>query len=56
MGMYEHPPTISFLILLQIYYREFTSSDLFGNLLKSTIALFGVLNPMGTAPLFIAIT
>jgi|SRR5215472_17329879 len=34
--------------------REITTSDLFGYLLKSTIALFVVLNPIGTVPLFIA--
>jgi len=31
--------------------REITTSDLFGYLLKSTIALFVVLNPIGTVPL-----
>ena len=36
--------------------REITTSDLFGHLLKSIIALFVVLNPIGTVPLFIAIT
>ena len=36
--------------------REITTSDLSGHLLKSTIALFVVLNPIGTVPLFIAIT
>ena len=36
--------------------QEITTSDLFGHLLKSTIALFVVLNPIGTVPLFIAIT
>jgi multiple antibiotic resistance protein len=43
-------------MLSQIYYREFTRSEEFGNLLKSTIALFVVLNPIGTVPLFMAIT
>jgi multiple antibiotic resistance protein len=42
----------AFANLLQ---REFTSSDLFEHLLKSSIALFVVLNPIGTVPLFIAI-
>ena len=36
--------------------REITTSDLSGHLLKSTIVLFVVLNPIGTVPLFIAIT
>src|SRR5215469_1096992 len=36
--------------------REITTSDLFGHLLKSIIALFVVLNPIGTVPLFIVIT
>ena len=46
----------SFNALASLLRREFTSSDLFGHLLKSTIALFVVLNPIGTVPLFIAIT
>ena len=45
--------TSAFANLLQ---RGFTSSDVFGDVLKSTIALFVVLNPIGTVPLFIAIT
>jgi len=36
--------------------REFTRSEEFGDLLESTIALFVVLNPIGTIPLFIVIT
>ena len=44
-------------MLLQIYYRGYlwvrTAAR---DLLKSTIALFVVLNPIGTVPLFIAIT
>jgi len=36
--------------------KEFTRSEVFGDLLKSTIALFVVLNPIGTVSLFIAIT
>jgi len=46
----------SFNALASLLQREFTSSNLFGHLLKSTIALFVVLNPIGTVPLFIAIT
>jgi len=45
--------TNTFTGLLQ---KEFTSSKVFGDLLKSTIALFVVLNPIGTVPLFIGIT
>jgi len=36
--------------------REFSRSEAFVELLKSTIALFVVLNPIGTVPLFIGIT
>jgi len=46
----------SFNALVSLLQREVTSSDLFGQLLKSTIALFVVLNPIGTVPLFISIT
>jgi multiple antibiotic resistance protein len=46
----------SFNALASLLQREVTSSDLFGQLLKSTIALFVVLNPIGTVPLFISIT
>jgi multiple antibiotic resistance protein len=46
----------SFNALASLLQREFTSSDLFEHLLKSTIALFVVLNPIGTVPLFISIT
>jgi MarC family integral membrane protein len=45
--------TNTFTGLLQ---KEFTSSKVFGDLLKSTIALFVVFNPIGTIPLFIGIT
>ena len=44
-------------MLLQIYYRGYLwVQDAARDLLKSTIALFVVLNPIGTVPLFIAIT
>ena len=46
----------SFNAFASLLQREVTSSDLFGQLLKSTIALFVVLNPIGTVPLFISIT
>jgi multiple antibiotic resistance protein len=45
-----------FNVLANQLQREITTSYLFGHLLKSTIALFVVLNPIGTVPLFIAIT
>jgi len=47
---------LSFNALASLLQREVTSSDLIGQLLKSSIALFVVLNPIGTVPLFIAIT
>ena len=45
-----------FNALANLLQREITTSDLFGHLLKSTIVLFVVLNPIGTVPLFFAIT
>jgi multiple antibiotic resistance protein len=45
-----------FNAVTNLLHREFTRSEVFGELLKSTIALFVVLNPIGTVPLFIAIT
>jgi multiple antibiotic resistance protein len=45
-----------FNAVANLLHREFTRSEIFGDLLKSTIALFVVLNPIGTVPLFIAIT
>ena len=36
--------------------KEFTRSELFGESLKSTIALFVVLNPIGTVPFFIVVS
>ncbi|MGA9150684.1 MAG: MarC family protein [Candidatus Nitrosopolaris sp.] len=43
-------------IFTNLLHRVLTNSDVFGDLLKSTVALFVVLNPVGTVPLFIAIT
>ena len=45
-----------FNAVANLLQREFTRSEIFGDLLKSTIALFVVLNPIGTVPLFITIT
>jgi TRAP-type C4-dicarboxylate transport system permease large subunit len=45
-----------FNAVANLLHREFTRSEVFGDLLKSTIALFVVLNPIGTVPLFVAIT
>ena len=45
-----------FNAVANLLQREFTRSEEFGDLLKSTIALFVVLNPIGTVPLFITIT
>jgi multiple antibiotic resistance protein len=45
-----------FNAVANLLQREFTRSEELGDLLKSTIALFVVLNPIGTVPLFIAIT
>jgi hypothetical protein len=45
-----------FNAVANLLHREFTRSEELGDLLKSTIALFVVLNPIGTIPLFIAIT
>jgi multiple antibiotic resistance protein len=42
--------------LANLLQRVFVGSDATRDLLKSTIALFVVLNPIGTVPLFIAIT
>jgi multiple antibiotic resistance protein len=42
--------------LANLLQRIFVGSDATRDLLKSTIALFVVLNPIGTVPLFIAIT
>jgi multiple antibiotic resistance protein len=52
----EHALVQFFNAFSDLLQREFTRSDVFGDLLKSTIALFVVLNPIGTVPLFIAIT
>ncbi|MGB6530426.1 MAG: MarC family protein, partial [Candidatus Nitrosopolaris sp.] len=42
--------------LANLLQRLFMGPDAARDLLKSTIALFVVLNPIGTVPLFIAIT
>jgi small neutral amino acid transporter SnatA (MarC family) len=42
--------------LANLLQRVFVGSDATRDLLKSTITLFVVLNPIGTVPLFIAIT
>ena len=45
-----------FNAVVNLLHREFSRSEAFVDLLKSTIALFVVLNPIGTVPLFIGIT
>jgi hypothetical protein len=45
-----------FNAVANLLHREFSGSKVFVELLKSTIALFVVLNPIGTVPLFIGIT
>jgi small neutral amino acid transporter SnatA (MarC family) len=45
-----------FNAVANLLQREFSRSEVFVDLLKSTIALFVVLNPIGTVPLFIGIT
>ena len=55
--MLSGPELVQFFnAVVNLLQREFTRSEEFGDLLKSTIALFVVLNPIGTVPLFIAIT
>jgi multiple antibiotic resistance protein len=45
-----------FNAVANLLQREFNRSEVFVDLLKSTITLFVVLNPIGTVPLFIGIT
>jgi hypothetical protein len=45
-----------FNAVANLLHTEFSRSEVFVELLKSTIALFVVLNPIGTVPLFIGIT
>ena len=45
-----------FNAVANLLHREFSHSEVFVDLIKSTIALFVVLNPIGTVPLFIVIT
>jgi multiple antibiotic resistance protein len=45
-----------FNAVVNLLQREFSRPEVFVELLKSTIALFVVLNPIGTVPLFIGIT
>jgi multiple antibiotic resistance protein len=52
----EKSPVHFLNVISNTLQRFFVTSDVFGDIIKYTIALFVVIDPIGTVPLFIALT
>ncbi|MBD0359300.1 MAG: MarC family protein, partial [Nitrososphaeraceae archaeon] len=52
----EKSPVQFINVISNTLQRFFVTSDVFGDIIKYTIALFVVIDPIGTVPLFIALT